>query len=63
MIMANKGGQRPKKADQGGQRPAPPEKQESMHGTTGTASQPSEGNSPSKTGRAQPAGRATKSGM
>jgi len=62
--MANKGGQPAKKADQGGQRASKPEqKHESMHGTTGTASQPSEGSSPSKTGRAQPAGRATKSGM
>ena len=63
--MANKGGQQASKADQGGQRAGKPEqrKQEGVHGTTGTASQPSEGNSPSKTGKAQPAGRATKSGM
>jgi hypothetical protein len=62
--MAKKRGQPAKKVDQGGQRASMPEpRQEGMHGTTGTASQPSEGNSPSRTGKAQPAGRTTKSGM
>ena len=61
--MANKPSQQPKKADQGGQRSGKPDPQQGMHGTTGTASQPSEGNSPSKTGKAQSAGRTTKSGM
>ena len=61
--MANKPSQQPKKSDPGGQRSGKSDKQQGMHGTTGTASQPSEGSSPSKTGKAQPAGRTTKSGM
>jgi hypothetical protein len=62
-AMANTPNQPPKKANRGGQRSGKSDKQQGMHSTTGTVSQPSEGNSPSKTGKAQPAGRATKSGM
>jgi len=66
-TMANKGGQQPKKADQGGQRSSKPEKPEKPEdvpaqpgakGTTGTASQPIGGDA-----KAQPQGRATRSGM